>query len=384
MFVNAINNFNVTNAFKTQALKDNEGPEKPTPTEPKPEGEEAPKMRPALAADTISFGANNKQRKANMAKAAAAAAIISSPISLTNCADYESYHSLSTKNTINLANYHKCPIDSIPVIIYPGCNCNPNNGNNDGCDCDNDSVGNTGNNGNGGNGGCNCNPDSISDDCQCGGNHVCDPDTVWITNTDTIYIEKENVPHYEINDSINKDVDDFDIPSEGEGDFVYAMTGRNEYLGANHALVFNGFFSHAPSVSSFVDHAFEDDDLVNGKPSKYYYTRYDISSVPGKGARYVKIYTPAAGINTLPNDKALGESGWQQTGAVLVRNKTVDQIKQLIVTGAIAEDLKAKYTKNTYRGPGNIYKEWPLNDGQMPKTTIQNVKVYRKNINDIK
>lgn len=347
MFVNPINNFNVTNAFKFQALKDNEtGSEKPTPTEPQPE--ESPKMKPQLMQDTISFGESHKKSNVkNIAKSAAVATLFVAP--LTNCSDYESYHELNSATTINLADYHKCPLDSIPIIIYPGCNCKPD----DGCNCG----------------------DEPGEGCNCGGNE-CKPDTVWITKNDTIYVPK--IPHFEINDSINKDIDDFDIPTEGDGDFVYAMTGTNEYLDAHHALVFNGFFS-SERQSSFIDHAFEGDDVVDGKPTQYYYTRYDISSVPAQGARYVKVYTPKAGVHTLPNDKETGESGWRQTDALYIKNKSTAQIKEMIINGEL-DDLRARITKNEHRGPGNLYKEWPLKDGSMPKTTLKDVKAYRKDL----
>lgn len=205
-------------------------------------------------------------------------------------------------------------------------------------------------------------------------------DTIWV-KPDTVYIPKN--PHFEINDSINKDIEDFDIPTEGEGDFVYAFQGRNEYLGANHLLLFNGFYSNEHQ-SSFVDHAFEEDDIPAGgdKPTKYYYTRYDISSDYENGRRLVKMYHPRENRHQLPDDKKRGEAGWKYVGEFYVKNASVAGTAQMIANDMDGA-LKAKYTKNEKRGPGNIYKEWPLNDNQMPKTTIEKVKAYRKDLNDL-
>ncbi|MCM1010309.1 MAG: hypothetical protein NC390_05485 [Fusobacterium sp.] len=212
------------------------------------------------------------------------------------------------------------------------------------------------------------------------------PDTIVKTDTiylkpDTVYIPKK--PHFEINDSINKDIEDFDIPTEGDGDFVWAFQGRNEYLGANHLLVFNGFFS-SERQSSFVDHAFEEDDIPAGsdKPSKYYYTRYDISSDYENGRRLVRVYHPRENRHQLPDDKKRGEAGWKQVGEFYVKNASVAGTAQLIANDMDGA-MKARITKNEKRGPGNLYKVWPLNDNQMPKTTIQNVKAYRKDLDNL-
>lgn len=205
-------------------------------------------------------------------------------------------------------------------------------------------------------------------------------DTIWI-KPDTVYIPRK--PHFEINDSINKDIEDFDIPTEGDGDFVYAMQGRNEYLGAQHLLVFNGFFSNEHK-SSFIDHAFEEDDIPAGgdKPSKYYYTRYDISSDYENGRRYVEMYVPRQSRHILPDDKKTGSAGWEYAGSFYVKNASVAETAKLIAND-MDGTLKSQYTKNEKRGPGNIYKEWPLKDGSMPITTVEKVKAYRKDLDKL-
>ena len=393
MFVNPVTNFNVannyTNNFKNNKAQNNQ--------------HTMPKMNMELAADTVSFGADKKKK--SKLSGPALAAMLTAATAIPSCTpDYESFHSLESHTTVNIKDMHKCGCDSFPIIIPGGRDTiyvevpgetvrdtiyvekpgetirdtiyidRPGETIRDTIYIDNP-------------------PDTIYVDKPVYDTIFVDRpvydtifvdrpvhDTIWI-KPDTIYIPKK--PYFEINDSINKDVEDFDIPSEGNGDFVYAMQGRNEYLGTQHLLVFNGFFSNE-RVSSFVDHAFEEDDIPEGgnKPSKYYYTRYDIGSDYENGRRVVTMWTPAKGQHFLPDDKKSGVAGWDYAGRFYVQNATVAETAKLIAN-EMDGTLKAKYTKNEYRGPGNIYKEWPLNDNQMPKTTIENVKVYRKDLDDL-
>ena len=358
MFVSPVTNFNVANNYSNN-LKNN----KAQNTQ-----QSMPKMNINLAADTVSFGEGKKKKSVINGPLVAAMLTAATAIPSACTDDYESYHSLNSSLTVNLKDYHKCGCDSFPIIIPGGRDTIyvevPGETIRDTIYIDNpaDTI--------------------IVEKPVYDTIYVDRPvrDTIWI-KPDTIYIPRK--PHFEINDSINKDVEDFDIPSEGEGDFVYAMQGRNEYLGTQHLLVFNGFYSNE-RVSSFVDHAFEEDDIPEGgdKPSKYYYTRYDIGSEYENGRRVVTMWTPAKGQHFLPDDKKSGPAGWDYAGRFYVQNATVAETAKLIAND-MAGTLKAKYTKNEHRGPGNIYKEWPLNDGQMPKTTIENVKVYRKDLNDL-
>ncbi len=396
MFVNPISNFNIQSAGKFNALRDNEGSEKPSPAEPKPAPQpESPKMRAQLMQDTVSFGDNNgkKHNKAKaLANVAAAAALVAGGPLVTSCdKDYVSNTSLSSSTTINLKDYHKCGCDSFPIVIPGGRDTvyipipgevvhdtiyveKPGETVRDTIYIDNP-------------------PDTIYVDRPVYDTIYVDRpvydtiyvdrpvhDTIWI-KPDTVYIPKK--PHFEINDSINKDIDDFDIPTEGDGDFVYAFQGRNEYLGVQHLMLFNGFFSNEHK-SSFIDHSFDEDDIPAGgsKPSKYYYTRYDISSDYQNGRRLVQMYLPRANQHQLPDDKKSGEAGWQYAGEFYVKNASVAGTAQLIAND-MEGTMRARITKNEKRGPGNLYKEWPLDDGQVPKTTIQKVKAYRKDLNNL-
>lgn len=368
MFVSPISNFSVSNAYRnnnSQNIKNNQ---------------QAPVMQSQLNADTVSFGAkkDKQHNKLNPKTAILAAAIAAAPVACTP--DYESITSLEQNTTINLKDYHTCPPDSFPIVIPGGDH-----------DHKVDTVWET---------------DTIIKEVpiyiEVPGEERVDTlwkhdttyidrpiyievpviewDTLWI-KPDTVYIPRK--PHFEINDSINKDIDDFEIPTEGNGDFVYAFQGRNEYLGAQHLLVFNGFFSNEHK-SSFIDHAFEEDDIPAGgdKPSKYYYTRYDISSDYANGRRYVEMYVPRGSRNVLPDDKKTGSAGWEYAGSFYVKNASVGETAKLIAND-MNGTVKAQFTKNEHRGPGNIYKEWPLDDGSMPKTTIENVKAYRKDLDDL-
>ncbi len=389
MFVNPISNFNFSNA-KFSALRDNEGSEKPTPAEPAPQPE-APKLRAQLSRDTVSFG--EKDKKANGMKALPIAiALASAAGGVVSCApDYESNTSLSSQTTINLKDYHKCGCDSFPIVIPGGRDTvyipvpgetvhdtiyveKPGEVIRDTIYIDNP-------------------PDTVIVEKPVYDTIYVDRpvydtiyvdrpvhDTIWI-KPDTVYIPRK--PHFEINDSINKDIEDFDIPTEGDGDFVYAMQGRNEYLGAQHLLVFNGFFSNEHK-SSFIDHALEEDDIPAGgdKPSKYYYTRYDISSDYENGRRYVEMYVPRQSRHILPDDKKTGSAGWEYAGSFYVKNASVAETAKLIAND-MDGTLKSQYTKNEKRGPGNIYKEWPLKDGSMPITTVEKVKAYRKDLDKL-
>ena len=402
MFVSPVTNFNVannySNNFKNNKAQNNK--------------QAMPKMNMDLAADTVSFGEGKKKK--SLLSGPAIAAMLTAATAIPSCTpDYESYHELNSNTIVNIKDFHKCGCDSFPIIVggkdtiyvpVPGETIHdtiyierpgetvhdtiyiekPGETIRDTIYIDNP-------------------PDTIYVDKPVYDTIYVDRpvydtifvdrpvydtiyvdrpvhDTIWI-KPDTVYIPKK--PYFEINDSINKDVEDFDIPSEGEGDFVYAMQGRNEYLGAHHLLVFNGFFSNEKQ-STFIDHAFEEDDIPEGgdKPSKYYYTRYDIGSDYENGRRVVTMWTPTKGQHFLPDDKKSGAAGWSYAGRFYVQNATVAETAKLIAND-MAGTLKAKYTKNEHRGPGNIYKEWPLNDDQMPKTTIENVKVYRKDLNDL-
>lgn len=389
MFVNPISNFNFSNA-KLSALRNNDGSEKPQPAEPAPQPD-APKLQAQLSRDTVSFG--EKDKKVNGMKALPIAiALASAAGGVVSCTpDYESNTSLSSSTTINLKDYHKCGCDSFPIVIPGGRDTvyipvpgetvhdtiyveKPGEVIRDTIYIDNP-------------------PDTVIVEKPVYDTIYVDRpvydtiyvdrpvhDTIWI-KPDTVYIPRK--PHFEINDSINKDIEDFDIPTEGDGDFVYAMQGRNEYLGAQHLLVFNGFFSNEHK-SSFVDHAFEEDDIPAGgdKPSKYYYTRYDISSDYVNGRRFVEMYVPRKSRHILPNDKETGSAGWEYAGSFYVKNASVAETAKLIAND-MDGTVKAQYTKNEKRGPGNIYKEWPNDAGEMPKTTIQKVKAYRKDLDKL-
>ena len=427
MFVSPISNFSVSNAYRnnnSQSIKNNQ---------------QAPVMQSQLNADTVSFGAKkaqqHKHNKLNPKTAILAAAIAAAPVACTP--DYESYTSLENNTTINLKDYHKCGCDSFPIIIPGGKDTvyipvpgetvhdtiyiekpgetvhdtiyiekpgetvhdtiyieKPGEIVRDTIYIENP-------------------PDTVVVEKPVYDTIYVDKpvydtiyvdrpvydtvyvdrpvydtvyidrpvhDTIWI-KPDTVYIPRK--PHFEINDSINKDIEDFEIPTEGDGDFVYAFQGRNEYLGAQHLLVFNGFFSNEHK-SSFIDHAFEEDDIPAGgnKPSKYYYTRYDISSDYENGRRYVEMYVPRESRHVLPDDKKTGSAGWEYAGSFYVKNASVGETAKLIAND-MNGTIKAQFTKNEHRGPGNIYKEWPLDDGSMPKTTIENVKAYRKDLDDL-
>ncbi len=381
MFVNPISNFSVSNSYKNNVSNNNRV------------SATAGGSLSALSSDTVSFGNNEgkKQKAKALAQVAAAAAIVAGGPLVTSCdKDYISNTSLNSSTTINLKDYHKCGCDSFPIIIggrdtvyipVPGEVVHdtiyiekPGETIRDTIYIDNP-------------------PDTIIVEKPVYDTIYVDRpvydtiyvdrpvhDTIWV-KPDTVYIPKN--PHFEINDSINKDIDDFDIPTEGDGDFVYAFQGRNEYLGANHLMLFNGFFSNEHK-SSFIDHAFEDDDVPAGgdKPSKYYYTRYDISSDYQNGRRLVQMYLPRANQHQLPDDKKSGEAGWRLAGEFYVKNASVAGTAQLIAND-MEGTMRARITKNEKRGPGNLYKEWPLDDGQVPKTTIQKVKAYRKDLDKL-
>ncbi len=327
MHVNPISNFSISHAYRNNNIQNNQ---------------QVPAMKHTLNADTVSFsGKGDKQKKHDPLNDLVLATVLTGAIATGagSCTpDYESYTSLENSTIINLRDYHHCcGHDSIPFIIVR---------------------------------------DTIHDTDTL----WMPQDTLWL-KPDTVYIPKK--PHFEINDSINKDIDDFDIPTEGEGDFVYAFKGRNEYLGAQHLMVFNGFFS-SEKKSSFVDHAFEEDDVPagGGEPSKYYYTRYDISTDYINGRRFVEMYIPRESRHILPNDKQTGSAGWQYAGCFYVQNASVAGTAQLIAND-MAGTLQARITNNDHRGSGNLYKEWRLDDGSMPKTTIEQVKAYKVDLDDL-
>ncbi len=352
-----------------------------------------------LAADTVSFGEGNKKKEkaSRIAQLATAAALVvggpAASTLMTSCEkDLELSQSQQQGMWVNIKDYHNCGRDSFPIIIPGGRDTiyiekpgetvhdtiyieKPGETVRDTIYIDNP-------------------PDTIIVEKPVYDTIYVDRpvydtiyvdrpvhDTIWV-KPDTVYIPKD--PHFEINDSINKDIDDLDIPTEGEGDFVYAFQGRNEYLRSQHTMVFNGFFSNEHK-SSFIDHAFSEDDVPAGgdKPSKYYYTRYDISSDYENGRRLVTMYVPRANQHQLPNDKKNGEAGWKYAGEFYVKNASVGATAQLIANGMDGTQ-KARITKNEKRGPGNLYKEWNLDDAQVPKTTIQNVKAYKKDISKLK
>ena len=345
MFVSPISNFSVSNAYRnnnSQNIKNNQ---------------QAPVMQSQLNADTVSFGAkkDKQHNKLNPKTAILAAAIAAAPVACTP--DYESYTSLENNTTINLKNYHSCPLDSFPIIIFPpGCDCNPDrpgdDGNGGGCDCDKDST-----------------------DCDC--NIDCKPDTIWMK--DTIYIDNTKPPYFEMNDSIGDDIDDFEIPTEGEGDFFYRFVAENEYLSAEHNILVNGFFS-SKKKSSFIDRVIDKEDPKNPKIAYY---RIDYSASPATGSRVVQLYTPANGIYNLPNDKETGEAGWRYAGQFIVKKGYSDrQVLQLAVKN-IDNNLTFRYYKNENRDPGNMYKEWELDNGETNKTTIKDIKAYKMDISNL-
>lgn len=349
MFVNPIGSFSVSNAYRnnnSQNIKNNQ---------------QAPAMQPALKADTVSFGEGNHNKKANPLKTLVLATALSGavPAAITSCApDYESNTSLESSTIINLKDYHQCGGDSIPVIIPGG----------------KDTVY------------IKLPPDTlvIEKPGEIDTVVVEKWDTAYIDRTDTLWLKPDTVyipkkPHFEMNDSIKDDIKDFDIPTEGNGDFIYRFEGNNEYEQLAHNLLFNGFFS-SERKSSFTDYIVDYEDPKNPKTSYY---RIDYSASPANGSRVVQLYKPANGIHNLPNDKETGEAGWRYAGQFTVKKGlSEEKILQLAVRN-IDNELTTKYYKNENRGPGNMYKEWELDNGEMPKTTVKNIKAYKIDLDDL-
>lgn len=385
MFVNPVNNFSISNAYRNNSQNNVNS------------NQSLPIMNQSLNADTVSFGDSHKRNpKKNAIKSLAIASVLSGAIpgGMVSCTpDYENNSSYNSSTTINLAEYHKHPLPPYPIIIFPGCSCNPDDKpSGGGCDCDPDKPGcdcdpdQSGCECDPDKPGCDCDPTPKPDDgCNCGGDdidcdcvHNCKPDTIWMR--DTIYIKEDIPPHFDMNDSIQEDVDDFEIPTEGNGNFFYRFTGENEYLSAEHNIIFNGFFS-SEKKSSFIDRVI---DKENPKDPKISYYRIDYSASPATGERVVQLYKPANGVHNLPDDKQTGEAGWRYAGQFIVKKGlSQENILQLAVK-SIDNNLTTKYYKNEKRGPGNMYKEWELENGETPRTTIKDIKAYKMDIDDLK
>lgn len=364
MFVNPISNFNFSNS-KYAALRNNDGSEKPTPAEPAPQPE-TPKLQAQLSRDTVSFGEGKKKHNGMkiLPAVALATAITGGVASCTP--DYESNTSLESSTVINLKDYHKCGCDSFPVVIPGGRDTiyieKPG-------EVIHDTIyvekpGKT---------------DTIYIDRPVYDTIYVDRpvhDTIWV-KPDTVYIPKN--PHFEMNDSILDDIDDFDIPTEGKGDFIYRFEGTNEYEQIAHNFLFNGFYSNE-HTSSFTDYIVDFEDPKNPKLS---YARVDMSGVPSEGARFIEVYEPRKNIYQLPDDKTVGRSGWVKVNEFKAKKGMSKEECLEMAVETINGAKVSRYHNNTKRGPGNMYKDWQNDAGEKPRTTIEKIKAYRKDLDDL-
>ena len=433
MFVTPINNFN-TNVFKgslkeaepqKDAPKSTEAEKKPETVKTtntndtkttKPAGEK-PKMRQPLMQDTVSFGEGNKDKSGKSLRRAAGALGIATMLSgAPSCTpDLEISNSLSQSTTLNLADYKKCCCDSVPFVrpggrdtIYipvPGPHTRdtiyvegPTK--TDTIYLKGDTVFVPGPH----------TTDTIIVEKPVPGEVVHDtivmpgtkdtifidrpvhdtiyvdkpvkPDTIYL-KPDTVYIPKDFDYENDALDSIFQWGHDLDVPEEGNGKIPVRIVGENEYRQEVHDLRFNGFFSSKSKVS-YIDHGLEKEYSQDpNDPKNKFYRRYDLSTSPANGKCYLTVYEPTRGLRHLPSREE-GEAGWTQKRTYYVQNQSGKSIKQVMLEAISGDDARnAKYSPNTVRGKGNVYKESPIpGSNQTQKTTIVGAKIYRGKFED--